>query len=151
MLVDPDGHWVWAVVNAGFANYDGYKAYKSGKDWKGVLKASAKSLIGFSKVSKAIRVVKAAKGMKNPVVKKAAQKGRQKHKEYNYGPGVKKEVRLPSGRRMDGYDKKNEIIHELKPNNRKAIKRGLKQLDRYIKEANRVYGPGHKGKLHTYD
>ena len=31
MMVDPDGHWVWFAVNAGFAAYDGYKAYKSGK------------------------------------------------------------------------------------------------------------------------
>ena len=31
MVVDPDGHYVWAVVNAGFAVYDGYKAYKAGK------------------------------------------------------------------------------------------------------------------------
>ncbi|MEC1539526.1 RHS repeat-associated core domain-containing protein [Bacillus subtilis] len=35
MNVDPDGHWVWIVVNAGFVAYDGYKAYKSGKGWKG--------------------------------------------------------------------------------------------------------------------
>lgn len=26
MNVDPDGHWVWLVVNAGFAAYDAYKA-----------------------------------------------------------------------------------------------------------------------------
>ena len=34
MVVDPDGHYVWAVVNAGFAVYDGYKAYKAGKKSK---------------------------------------------------------------------------------------------------------------------
>lgn len=28
MLVDSDGHCVWLAVNAGFAAYDGYKAYK---------------------------------------------------------------------------------------------------------------------------
>lgn len=31
MLVDPDGHYVWLAINAGFAAYDGYKAYKAGK------------------------------------------------------------------------------------------------------------------------
>ncbi|OMP27928.1 hypothetical protein BAE31_07155 [Bacillus sp. I-2] len=41
MNVDPDGHWVWFVVNAGFAVYDGYKAYKSGKGWKGAALAAA--------------------------------------------------------------------------------------------------------------
>lgn len=43
ILVDPDGHWVWLAVNAGFAAYDGYKAYKSGKGWKGVAWAVASS------------------------------------------------------------------------------------------------------------
>ncbi|WLR44241.1 RHS repeat-associated core domain-containing protein [Bacillus carboniphilus] len=41
MLVDPDGHWVWLAVNAGFAVYDGYKAYKSGKGWGSVAYAAA--------------------------------------------------------------------------------------------------------------
>ncbi|WP_339210232.1 RHS repeat-associated core domain-containing protein [Aeribacillus sp. FSL K6-8210] len=28
MLLDPDGHFVWMAINAGFAAYDGYKALK---------------------------------------------------------------------------------------------------------------------------
>ena len=28
MLTDPDGHFAWMALNAGFAAYDGYKAYK---------------------------------------------------------------------------------------------------------------------------
>jgi hypothetical protein len=51
MLVDPDGHWVWLAVNAGFAVYDGYKAYKAGKGWKGVAWAAA-SNFGPGKVFK---------------------------------------------------------------------------------------------------
>ena len=90
------------------------------------------------------------KGSANPKVKDAAAKGRQMHKDYDYGDGVVKEKTLPSGKRMDGYDADNKIIHELKPNNPKAIKKGMKQLDGYIDEANKVYGPGHSGKLHTY-
>ncbi|KXH87240.1 RHS repeat-associated core domain-containing protein [Sporosarcina sp. HYO08] len=31
MMTDPDGNYAWAVINAGFAAYDGYKAYKAGK------------------------------------------------------------------------------------------------------------------------
>ena len=31
MMTDPDGHATWLVVNAGFALYDGYGAYRSGK------------------------------------------------------------------------------------------------------------------------
>ena len=34
MMTDPDGRWVWVAVNAGFAIYDGYKAYKAGKNKK---------------------------------------------------------------------------------------------------------------------
>ena len=42
-MIDPDGKWAWAV---GFAAYDGYKAYKSGKGWKGVAIAAGVGLIG---------------------------------------------------------------------------------------------------------
>ena len=64
MLVDPDGHWVWAVVNAGFAIYDGYKAYKSDKGWKGALLAAGSSFLGLGKIKKASKVVKATVGRK---------------------------------------------------------------------------------------
>ncbi|CUA80823.1 hypothetical protein GCM10022628_22900 [Anoxybacillus suryakundensis] len=46
MLVDPDGHWVWLAINAGFAAYDGYKAYKTGRGWKYVAKKAALGAIG---------------------------------------------------------------------------------------------------------
>ena len=35
--------------------------------------------------------------------------------------------------RMDGFDKKLGIIHELKPNNSWSIRGGNKQLERYAK------------------
>ena len=34
MMTDPDGHAPWLAINAGFAVYDGYKAYKSGASKK---------------------------------------------------------------------------------------------------------------------
>ena len=37
MKVDPDGHVAWFAINAGFAMHDGYKAYKSGSNWKGIV------------------------------------------------------------------------------------------------------------------
>ncbi|MDA7025191.1 hypothetical protein PJ311_01045 [Bacillus sp. CLL-7-23] len=65
MKVDPDGHWFWLAVNAGFAAYDGYKAYKSGKGWRGVLWAAA-SNFGPGKIFKgakrAARFAKAIHG-----------------------------------------------------------------------------------------
>lgn len=42
------------------------------------------------------------------------------------------------------------IINELMTNNPKEIKKGMKQLVGYIDEANKVYGPGHLGKLLKY-
>jgi len=90
------------------------------------------------------------KGTKNPVVKEAVEYGKKMHKEFDYGAGVKKEVTLPSGKRMDGYDKTNKIIYELKPDNANAAKKGTKQLEKYVEESNKVNGPGHKGVLKTY-
>ncbi|PCK20725.1 hypothetical protein CEY02_11810 [Bacillus pumilus] len=72
MNVGPDGHWVWFVVNAGFAVYDGYKAYKSGKGWKGAAVAAA-SNFGPGKIFKgANRVYKAVKSYK--LIKKSKGK-----------------------------------------------------------------------------
>jgi hypothetical protein len=45
MLVDPDGHWVWLAINAGFAVYDGYKAFKKA-GWKAAAIAVGVGLIG---------------------------------------------------------------------------------------------------------
>ncbi|MEM5640838.1 RHS repeat-associated core domain-containing protein [Bacillus toyonensis] len=50
MMVDPDGHWVWLAVNAGFAASDGYRAYKSGSNWKGIVAAGAIGFVGGSRV-----------------------------------------------------------------------------------------------------
>jgi hypothetical protein len=90
------------------------------------------------------------RGASNPVVREALNYGKQMHKDYDFGPNVEKEVRLPSGKRMDGYDRQNKIVYELKPDNPQAIKKGTKQLENYVREANQVYGPGHKGVLKTY-
>ena len=36
------------------------------------------------------------------------------------------------GARVDGIDYVNRIVYELKPNNPRAVRRGLAQLDRYL-------------------
>ena len=56
---DPDGHWAWAVVNAGFAVYDGYKAYKAGKNKKQIAWAVASSFVKIGHVKKAGSALKA--------------------------------------------------------------------------------------------
>ncbi|MDE8564982.1 RHS repeat-associated core domain-containing protein [Anoxybacillus rupiensis] len=45
MLVDPDEHFVWMAINAGFAAYDGYKAFKKG-GWKAAAIAVGVGLVG---------------------------------------------------------------------------------------------------------
>ena len=77
----------------------------------------------------------------------AARRGIQKHKKWDYGEGVRKEVTIGPGARVDGYDDINKIIYELKPNNPRAIKQGLKQLDRYLN----ILGSDWTGILVTYD
>jgi hypothetical protein len=80
------------------------------------------------------------KGSNNPKVAEAAKNGRKMHSNWDYGPGVKKEKTIKGlldgkqvTRRIDGYDKTNQILYELKPNNPRAISRGWKQLDNYEK------------------
>ena len=41
---------------------------------------------------------------------------------------------LPSGRRIDFLDVEKGIIYELKPNNPRAIREGLKQIEVYREE-----------------
>ena len=56
------------------------------------------------------------------------------HKDWDYGPSVKKEVTIPGAGRADGIDYINRIVYELKPNNPRAIRQGWKQLNRYVNE-----------------
>lgn len=58
--------------------------------------------------------------------------GKRMHQNWNYGDGVLKEKRIAPGSRVDGIDWANRIVYELKPNNPRAIQRGLRQLDRYL-------------------
>jgi len=101
-------------------------------------------------IDKADDVADTLRGARNPTVKEALNRGRQAHIDEYYGPGVGTEVRLPSGKRMDGYNPVNRIVYELKPDNPRAINRGLAQLKTYVEEANKVFGPGHQGITRTY-
>ncbi|MCC6262136.1 MAG: hypothetical protein IT169_01050 [Bryobacterales bacterium] len=93
---------------------------------------------------------KIAQGAANPKVKEALARGQEAHKQANYGPGFKKEVTLPSGKRMDAYNKTDKRVVELKPANPRAVNRGEKQVKQYCKECDDVYGPGHTGEVRTY-
>ena len=62
----------------------------------------------------------------------ATKRGREMHEDWDYGPDVVKEQKIGPGARVDGLDEINHIVYELKPNNPRAIARGLRQLDRYL-------------------
>ena len=62
----------------------------------------------------------------------ATKRGREMHKNWDYGDNVIKEKRIGEGARVDGFDVNNNLIFELKPNNPGAISKGLRQLDRYL-------------------
>lgn len=63
MHLDPDGHWVWLAVNAGFAAYDGYKAYKAGKNKKQIAWAVASNFIKPLKMArKGLKVARLING-----------------------------------------------------------------------------------------
>ena len=68
----------------------------------------------------------------------ATRLGQLMHKAYKAEDvldGIRiKEFRLPSGKRIDFIDLENKIIYELKPNNARAIRQGIKQLQMYMKE-----------------
>lgn len=69
----------------------------------------------------------------------ATKRGRQMHKEWDYGPGTIKEYRIPGYGRADAVDLSKKIVYELKPNNPRAIRRGMKQLQRYATGLSKMY------------
>jgi RHS repeat-associated protein len=80
--------------------------------------------------------------------------GRKAHQQEPLPSGFERDVVIPGTRlRMDGYNKETKEILELKPNNRRQIRRGEKQLEGYCKECDSsTLGPGHTTQpVQTYD
>jgi len=73
--------------------------------------------------------------------------GQRMHQSYKAAvadkKNLRKEYRLPSGRRIDFLDRVNGKVYELKPNNPRAVKDGMKQLELYINELKTM--PEYKG------
>jgi len=61
---------------------------------------------------------------------------REAHRNYQDALGSKYKYnrRLPSGLKPDTINYENRIVRELKPDNPRAIQRGINQLERYLKE-----------------
>ena len=68
--------------------------------------------------------------------------GQEMHKVYKIDqviPGKKiKEFRLLNNQKIDFLDRINMTIYELKPNNPLGIKRGKKQLEKYVEELKKI-------------
>ena len=85
--------------------------------------------------------IKAEKAIK-PYTKSNLRLGQKIHQSYKAAicdlKLMRKEFKLPSGRRIDFLDIMNGKVYELKPNNPRAIRAGMKQLDAYIKELKQI-------------
>ncbi|MFD3446717.1 RHS repeat-associated core domain-containing protein [Microbacteriaceae bacterium 4G12] len=102
MHVDPDGHWVWLAINAGFAAYDGYKAYKK-HGWKATAVAVGVGLVGGTAFKAAKLGYKTYKFAKN--YKKMFLVARYSFQKYQVN-GWKK---------LSGYSKVKNYKNRSKP------------------------------------
>ncbi|CAO5682427.1 MAG: hypothetical protein HEEMFOPI_01669 [Holosporales bacterium] len=82
------------------------------------------------------------RGMQNPKIREAAERGKEAHKNYGtaLGDKFKTEVTLPSGQRPDAIDWANREVRELKPDNARAIARGERQVAGYKTELEEITG-----------
>ncbi len=112
---------------------------------------SALGITGRTGGTNNVKTTPVARGAANPKIQAALRKGQQAHKDRQYPAGYEKEVRLPSGKRMDAYNKETKHVIELKPNNTRAKKQGEKQVQGYCNECDKVNGKGHTGTVETYD
>lgn len=76
--------------------------------------------------------------------------GKEAHENEEVRPGEEKEVRTPSGQRMDRYNKEDAHIREIKPNNARGEKSGNAQLQRYKNEMDKATGRSHTTELTKY-
>ncbi|MFW3578679.1 hypothetical protein [Vagococcus fluvialis] len=124
MNIDPDGHWVWFAVGAGFSIYDGYKTYKKTKSWKKAGWAAAKSAatsvaIGgaFKVAGRGLKFAHSAYKARNPVLKLA--------KRVKYTNTVANRMANPS-RYVPKYHVANTMKYGRKATDSGA--RGIKKL-----------------------
>lgn len=129
MLVDPDGHYFWLAVNAGFAVYDGYSAYKSGKSAAAIAKSTAKGFVGGGKAKLLKKAYKKIKKHGNSLLSRRNNHGYEIYKiEY----GVKKVVKvgISNGRITKG----GKSYRATKQANKWAKEHGHKYHTRIVKK-----------------
>ncbi|MBJ7950027.1 hypothetical protein JDS95_28360 [Bacillus cereus group sp. N24] len=132
MGVDPDGPLPWLAINAGFAAYDGYKAYKSGASWKRVGMASARGFVGGGRYGAAKRALKTAGNLARPGKYAKASIPAFKGQSRNFSAQTRKTINKlgnkqgchSCGIRKPGTKSGNYIPDHQPPN---ALARGRKQ------------------------
>ncbi|MEF7657824.1 DNRLRE domain-containing protein [Bacillus thuringiensis] len=147
MMTDPDGHAAWLAINAGFALHDGYKAYKSGSNWKGVVAAGAIGFVGGSRIKAAKHAVYALKNSKGAIRyigrtsnvkarKSAHERGKHgdlqmhvlaKNLSYGQARGLEHRLYLKNG----GKKKLRNVIRPIGKKNKK--------IKIYMKESRNAY------------
>jgi hypothetical protein len=78
--------------------------------------------------------------------------GRAIHQATDYGPGFEKEFTLENGQRVDAVNFETREVIELKPNNPRAIARGLNQVQGYAQQLDQEFpGDPFTYSVQTYD
>jgi hypothetical protein len=76
--------------------------------------------------------------------------GKAAHENEEVRPGEQKEVRTPSGKRMDRYDGDKAHIREIKPDNPRGERNGQRQLTKYKTGMDNATGRPHTTELTKY-
>lgn len=145
MLVDPDGHLFWLAINGGFAVYDGYSAYKSGKSPKKIAKAAAWGFVGGSKIKAVTKTYKTG-------TKLSKRTGAYVHSYksgYKYvGKGTMKRAKVSGRKNTVPGDKLRTTMWIPAKNHRSAFKKEYQLMVKYgykqKKLRNRIWSPGRK-------
>ncbi|MBA3926359.1 DNRLRE domain-containing protein [Listeria rustica] len=152
MHIDPDGHWVWLAINAGFAAYDGYKAYKKTKSWKKAGIAAAKGALGGGKFKLAKKALRGAKKLyrfakpKNYTPKGAGRRGAFRAAKRKFGipmsqhPTSVKPAKNRQGKGIPGRD------YTFGKGKRKRVIRDHSGGHRYKDDPSQNRGPHFNGK-----
>jgi RHS repeat-associated protein len=111
-------------------------------------------LAGGVGIVSAVRIPPPASGFtpsSRPSEPAALKLGKKMHKEYDWGAGWEKEVKLPSGKQPDAINFDTFEVGELKKNNPRQIRLGRGQLEGYKKELEKLTMHPWTTRLETYD
>lgn len=148
MLIDPDGHFFWLAINAGFAINDGYSAYKSGKSKKKIVKAAAWGFVGGSKIKAVTKTYKTGTALS----KRTGAYVHSYKSGYKYvGKGTTKRAKISGRKNTVSGDKLKTTMWIPAKNHRAAFKKEYKLMVKHGYTGknkgnlrNRIWSPGRK-------